>query len=284
MGLDGGVVSFDSGHPDSVPSLSELFSSNFFLHVREVNANAFESSRNEGHVFGLPLLHSSLSFTKGTHGIEETIVGVSGLLSSSSSSSSGSFGSKSSSFGSLCLAGNHPIQSGAPVIGTITGNIIHSRVLDSTSHAFTGIKFELGFTFSSPHAMLGVVRHALNFSSGITSHGRSIHSRVAFPGGRFAVKIVSPGSVGVVRLTEAGLLILGDGVTAEGCVVTCCPSFGVFVEEFSMSSILHSTITAAISSTLCFGAFSSTLFPLNFNGGRCGGGPYLRGLGHLGRI
>jgi hypothetical protein len=201
VGLDGGIVGFDSGHPDSVPSLSELCSSNLFLHVREVNANAFESLRNEGHLFGLPLLPSFLGCFKGTHGIEETLVGVSGLLCFSSSLSS-----KSSAFGSLSLAGNELVQSGAPVVDTITGNIIHSRVLDSTSHAFTGIKFELGCTFSSPHAMLGVVRHALNFSSGITSHGTSVHSRVAFPGGRFAVKVVSSGSVGDSRLAETGLL------------------------------------------------------------------------------
>jgi len=282
VGLDGGIVGFDSGHPDSVPSLSELCSSNLFLHVREENAYLFESHRNEGHVFGLPLLHSFLSCTKGTHGIQETFVGVSGLLCFSSSSFSGSLISKSSAFGSLTLAGNDLVQSGAPVADTITGNIIHSRVLDSTSHVFTVIKFDLEVTFSSPQAMGGVVRHALNFSSGITSHGSS-KLLEAFPGGSFAVKVVSSGSVGVSRLAEAGLLGMGDGIT-EGFVVTSCPSFGVFVQEFSFSSILHSTITVAISSTLCFGAFSSTQFPLNFNGGSCGGGLCRRGLGRLERI
>jgi len=164
VGLDGGVVGFDSGHPDSVPSLFELSSSNLSLHVREVNADFFVSSRDEGHAFGFEFAHSFLSFTKGTHGIEETCVGVSG---------------------SLLLFG---------------------------------------------------LRRSL-------------------------------------FLAVAGLDDMPDGIT-EGFVVTVFHSIGVFVKEFSFSSILDSSFTVAFTS-IAFSPFCSALFPFSSIDGS---------LGELGRI
>ena len=194
--------------------------------------------------------------------------------SSSVGSQSSVVGSKSSSVGSkcmvtrLCLAGNDLVQLGAPVSDvTVTGTTPLSRVVDSTSQVSSVVTFASKVTSSSPQAVLVVVRHALNFSRGITSHG-STESTVAFPGSSFAVNSVSSGSVGNVRLAEAVLDGTSDGIT-EGSVVTVFPSSGVSVRESSSSSILDSTNTMALSSTAS-SVFTSTLFPLSSINGSLG--------------
>ena len=80
VGCDGFFVGFDRSEPVSLPSSFEVSGSDLSFHFREVDVRLLESVSDKSHVFGLPFLHSLFSFAEGTHGVEETFVGVSGSL------------------------------------------------------------------------------------------------------------------------------------------------------------------------------------------------------------